>query len=164
MKSKKLLKALNDQIKLEFSSAYTYLSMAAFFESENLPGFAHWMTMQYQEETAHALKLFQYVNNRGGRVTLQAIEQPAAAFKSPLDVFEKILAHEQMVSESINKVYELAVKEQDYPTVVELQWFITEQVEEEKVAQDVLEQVRLIGNHGASLLMLDRQLGNRGRQ
>lgn len=164
MKSKKLLKALNDQIQLEFSSAYSYLSMAAYFESQNLSGFAHWMIMQYQEETAHAMKLFSYVHDRGGQVTLQAIAQPDARFKSPLDVFEKVLDHEREVSDSINALYELAGKENDYPTVVMLQWFITEQVEEEKTAQDVLEQVRVIGNHGVSLLMLDRHLGARGTQ
>ncbi|MDH4070296.1 MAG: ferritin [Ignavibacteria bacterium] len=164
MKSKKLLKALNDQIQFEFSSAYSYLAMAAYFESQNLPGFAHWMIMQYQEETAHAMKLFGYVHDRGGQVTLQAIDQPEARFKSPLDVFEKVLAHEQEVSKSINALYELAGRENDYPTVVTLQWFITEQVEEEKTAQEVLEQVRIIGNHGVSLLMLDRQLGTRGTQ
>jgi len=163
MKSKKLLKALNEQICLEFSSAYTYLAMAAYFEAQNLSGFAHWMTVQYQEETGHAMKLYKYVVNRGGRITLQAVDQPVAEYKSPLHAFESVLSHERKISEIINRLYELAVKEGDYPTVVELQWFITEQVEEEKTAQDVLEQVRLVGNHGVSLLMLDRQMASRGR-
>ncbi len=161
MLSKTLQEAINEQIKNELYSAYLYLSMSAYCEANNLPGSARWMRLQSQEETAHAMKLFDYVNDRGGRVVLQAIDQPTAEFGSPLDVFQQVLAHEQKVTSLINKLYELAVKENDYPTQIELQWFIAEQVEEEKSASDVVELMKAIGDHGPSLIMADRQLGSR---
>ena len=161
MLSKAIEEAINEQIKNELYSAYLYLSMSAYLEANNLPGFAHWMRLQNQEEVSHAMKFFDYMNDRGSRVVLQAIDQPPAEFESALDIFQKALDHEQKVTAMINRIYELAVKENDYPTQVELQWFITEQVEEEKSAGDIVEQLKMVGEHGPSLIMLDRQLGAR---
>ncbi|MFQ5651850.1 MAG: ferritin [bacterium] len=153
--------ALNEQITNELVSAFVYLSMAAYCESTNLPGFAHWMHLQYEEETGHALRLFNFVNNCGGRVRLRAQPQPPTDFNSPLHVFQEVLAHEKMVTKMIHDLYALAVKENDYPTQVEMQWFITEQVEEEKSASDVVEQLKLAGDNTTMLLMIDRELGSR---
>jgi ferritin len=161
MLSKTLEEAINDQIKNELYSAYLYLSMSAYLEANNMPGSARWMRLQSEEETSHAMKLFDYMNDRGNRVVLQAIDQPSSEFASVLDIFEKALEHEQKVTGMINRIYELAVKENDYPTQVELQWFITEQVEEEKSAGDIVEQLKMVGEHGPSLMMLDRALGAR---
>ena len=119
------------------------------------------MRLQYEEEVSHAMKLFDYIHDRGGRVVLQAIDQPAAEFGSLLDVFQKALEHEQKVTGMINRIYDLAVKENDYPTQIEMQWFITEQVEEEKSAGDIVDQLKMVGDHGPSLIMLDRHLGAR---
>jgi ferritin len=162
MISKKVQDAINAQIRMEFDSAHAYLAMSAYFESINLAGCARWMRVQHQEELSHAMKLFDYLNARGGKVVLGGIDQPTGTFKSVRDVFQKVYDHEQKVSASINRLYELAVKEGDHATGVELQWFIREQVEEEKTAAGILEQVKVIGDHGISLLMLDRQLGARG--
>jgi ferritin len=161
MLSATLEKAINDQIKNELYSAYLYLSMSAYLEANNLPGSARWMRLQYEEEVSHAMKLFDYVHDRGGRVVLQAIDQPAAEFGSLLDVFQKALEHEQKVTGMINSIYDLAVRENDYPTQIEMQWFITEQVEEEKNASDIVDQLKMVGDHGPSLIMLDRHLGAR---
>jgi ferritin len=161
MLSKVVEDAINEQIKNELYSAYLYLAMSAHFEAANLPGSAHWMRLQSQEEVEHAMKFFDYVNERGGRVVLQAIDQPPVEFKLPLDIFQQALEHEQKVTGMINNLYALAVKENDYPTQVMLQWFIEEQVEEEKSAGDVVEQLRMIGDHTQGLFMLDRQLGAR---
>ena len=161
MLSKSLEQAINDQIKNELFSGYLYLSMSAYLEANNMPGSARWMRLQSQEEVSHAMKLFDYMNDRGSQVVLQAIDQPESEFGSVLDIFEKAFAHEQKVTALINDIYELAVKENDYPTQIELQWFITEQVEEEKSASEIVEQLKVIGDHGPSLIMLDRQLGAR---
>lgn len=161
MISKTLQDAMNEQINAELFSAYLYLSMAAHFESQNLAGFAQWMRVQYQEETGHALKFYKYVFDRSGVVTLKTIAQPATKFKTPLDVFKQVLAHEQKVSSLINKLYESAVKEKDYAAQGFLQWFINEQVEEEKNATDILTMLEMIGESPVSLIMADRQLGAR---
>jgi len=161
MLSKQLQDAINEQINLELYSAYVYLSMAAHFEGENLGGFANWMRVQFQEETGHAMKFFKYVYDRGGKVILKAIAQPAAKFKAPLDVFHIVLDHEQKVTASINKLYELAVKEKDYASQTFLQWYINEQVEEEKNALDIINMLEMIGNTPISLMMADKQLGAR---
>jgi len=161
MINKKIEAAINEQIKNEFYSAYLYLSMAAYCESINFPGFAHWMHLQYEEENAHALRLFHFLNDRGGRVRLMAIDEPASEFESPLALFEQVLAHEQKVTGMIHDLYALAVKENDYPTQVEMQWFISEQVEEEKNAGDIVEQIKMAENNKTALLMLDRELGAR---
>jgi ferritin len=161
MLSQKLQDAMNEQIKNELYSAYIYLSMSAYFERTNLPGAASWMRLQSQEETSHAMKFFEHLNDRGSSVVLQAIDQPPSDFKSALDVFQQALEHERKVTDMINKLYDLAVKENDYPAQVMLQWFIMEQVEEEKSAQDVVHQLKMIGEHSPSLIMLDRQLASR---
>jgi ferritin len=153
--------AVNEQIKHELSSAYVYLSMSAHFEGENLPGFARWMRMQAQEELGHAMRLFDYVNQRGGQVILQAIEQPPHEFSSPLSIFEQALEHETKVTQLIEQLYETAVQHKDYATQVQMQWFITEQVEEEDSASLIVDQLKMAGNDRAALLMLDRQLGAR---
>ena len=161
MLSKRLQDVINEQINAEFASAYSYLAMGAHFETVHLPGFARWMRMQYEEELSHGLKLFDYLNDRGGSVTLQAIEQPAGKFKSPLEVFQRVQKHEAKVTGMVDRLYELAQKENDHATEVEMHWFIKEQVEEEKAVQGILEHLKLIGDHGVSMLMLDRQLGAR---
>ena len=162
MLSKVVQDALNQQIKDELYSSYLYLSMSAHCETINLPGSAHWMRLQSEEELSHAMKLFDYVNDRGGRVVLQGIDQPPAEFNAPLDIFQQVLEHEQKVTGLIHQLYALALKENDYPTQIELQWFIKEQVEEEKSAGEIVEQLKVIGDHSTALLMLDRQLGARG--
>jgi ferritin len=162
MLSKTIQDAINEQIKHEINSAYLYLSMSAYSESQNLPGCANWLRLQWQEELSHALKLFTYVGERGGRVTLQAIDRPPADYQSPLDIFQQVLVHEQKVTSLINQLYATAVRENDYATQIELQWFINEQVEEEKNVSEIVAQLKIIGESGPSLLMLDRQLGARG--
>jgi ferritin len=161
MLNKNVQDAINTQIKNEIYSAYLYLSMSGYFESINLPGFAKWMRIQWQEELEHALKFFDFVNDRAGRVVLGAIDQPKSDFESPLAVFQEALAHEQKVTAMINNLYALAVKENDYPAQVLLQWYINEQVEEEKNATNIVEQLKRIGNDGSALLILDRELGAR---
>ncbi len=153
--------AMNEQIKNELYSAYLYLSMAAYCESINLPGFAHWMRMQDEEERIHGMKFYDFIHERGGRVILHAIDQPTAEFESPLDVFEKTLEHEQHVTSLINNLYALAVEEKDYASQIFLQWFISEQVEEEDSASQIIETLKMIENSRQGLLMLDRELGGR---
>jgi ferritin len=154
--------ALNDQVQAEFYSAYLYLSMSAYCESVNLPGFAHWMRVQAQEEQGHAMKLYGFVHDRGGRVVLQPIGQPPIEFDSPLDVFQKVYEHEQKVTGLIHDLYGLAFEEKDYASHSFLQWFVDEQVEEEKTASEIVEALKLIGDKPHSLIMLDRALANRG--
>ncbi len=161
MLNEKIQAEMNDQIQREFESAYLYLSMAAYFDALNLPGFAQWMKMQFQEEQAHALKFYNFIYDRGGRVALQPLGQPPVEFPSPLDAFEKTLAHEQKVTGHINDLYALAVEEKDYPSQILLQWFIEEQVEEEKNAGDIVNMLKTVGDNGYALLMLDRELGQR---
>ncbi len=153
--------AINEQINFELSSAYLYLSMSAHFEAHNLPGFANWMRLQYKEETEHAMRFYKYIFDRAGVVTLKAIPQPQTKFKTPLDIFKQVLEHEQKVTAAIHKIYELAVKEKDYPTQEMLQWFIKEQVEEEKNASDIISLLEMIGNQPHGLIMVDRQLAER---
>jgi ferritin len=162
MLSKNLQDAMNEQIKNELYSAYLYLSMSAYCEAANLPGFAHWMRVQAQEEEAHAMKFYDFIYERGGRVVLQAIDQPPVEFPSPLAVFEQTLEHEQKVTAMIHDLYTLAVEEKDYASQAFLQWFVTEQVEEEASASQILETLKMIGDKGHALIMLDRQLGRRG--
>ena len=161
MLSKTIQDAINEQIGKEFYSAYIYLQMSSYLQSINLSGSAHWMRIQYQEEMRHGLKLYDYVHEREGRVTLAAIPQPRTDYKSPLDVFEQALSHEREVTALINKLYALTQKENDYPTTIHLQWFVTEQVEEEKNAGAIVEQLKMIGDNKMGLIMLDQQLGAR---
>jgi ferritin len=154
--------AMNEQIKNELYSAYQYLSMAAYCESANLPGFASWMRAQAREETEHAMKFYDFILDRNGRVVLRAIEEPVVEFGSPLEVFERALGHEQKVTTMINDLYGLAVRENDYASQAFLQWFVTEQVEEEKNTGDVVETLRMVGDGSEALFLLDRELGQRG--
>ena len=163
MLSKEIQDAINDQIHHEFHSAYLYLSMAAYLDAANFPGFAHWMRMQSSEEVNHAMKLFDYINDRNGRVTLKALEQPPGNFKSVRDTFEQAYEHEKKVTRMIHDLYALAARENDYATQVALQWFITEQVEEEDTAMTVVDRLKLAGEDGAALLFLDRELGSRSK-
>lgn len=160
--SSRLQEALNAQIGHELYSAHLYLSMAAYFESLTLPGFAHWMRVQHQEETGHALKLFDFVNDRRGRVVLGAIEAPPVDFQSPLDAMEKALEHERKVTSLIHNLYRQAVEESDYAAQNLLFWFAGEQVEEEKSVSDIVDQLKLIKGDGTGLLVLDARLGARG--
>ena len=161
MLSQKLQDAINEQIKNELYSAYLYLSMAAYSEDASLPGFANWMRLQAQEEVSHAMKLFDFVNERGGRVVLHAIDQPPAEFESARDIFARTLEHEQKVTASINALVNLAIGEKDHATNAFLQWFVTEQVEEEEHAGTILARFELAGDHVGALFMLDRELGAR---
>lgn len=161
MLSKTVQDALNDQIKHEFYSAYFYLSMSAWAESANLGGAAKWLALQAKEEQEHALKFYDYIHDRGGKVTLQAIPQPSNEFTSLLDVFEQVQEHEGKVTASINRLFELSLKENDYPTQVLLQWFITEQVEEEKNAAQVVDTLRMVGAQAQGLFQVDRMLAAR---
>lgn len=161
MLSKKVQDAFNNQIQAEMASAYLYLSMAAYCEGKNLKGFGHWLRAQYYEEVSHAVKMFDYVIERGGQVLLQAIEAPPAEFGSPTDVFAKVLDHEQHVTARINSLYELAVAEKDYASQIFLQWFISEQVEEEGSAGEIIERIKLAGDKGSALVWIDKELGKR---
>lgn len=161
MLSEKMQKALNDQINAEIWSAYLYLSMSAYFESENLPGFANWMKIQWQEELSHASKFFDYINERGGRVLLQPISAVDSVWKDPLEVIETTFKHEQHVSSLINELVNIAMDERDHATNNMLQWFIAEQVEEEASVEGLVQQLKLINGFGHGILMLDRELGQR---
>ena len=158
---KKLQKAFNDQIKNEFYSAYLYLSMAAYFEAHNLAGFAHWMKVQFKEEQAHGMKMFEFLNDRSVRVVLQAIPQPSFDFSSPLEIFEETLKHEKKVTGLINDLLTIAREIKDTAAEVFLQWFISEQVEEEKNATVIIDTLKAIKTEGPALIMLDRELAKR---
>ena len=158
MIKEKMQDAINEQIQAEFYSAYMYLSMSAYFEAKNLPGFAKWLQVQFHEEQAHALKFYEFLTDRGGRVQLSAIEQPPLEWEGNLEAFQAVLEHEQKVTGLINKLYEVALKQKDYAAQVMLHWFIDEQVEEEKNASDIVDQLKMVGETGPSLLMLDRHL------
>jgi ferritin len=153
MLSKTIFTALNDQITHELYASQLYLAMSAYFEAQSLPGFARWMRVQSEEEREHAMKFFDFIGDRGGAVELQAIDQPPGEFQSPLDVFEQALHHEQKVTSQIHAIYALAL--------AMLHWFISEQVEEEKNAGQIIEQLKMTGGQSGALLMLDRELAGR---
>jgi ferritin len=162
MLSKALHNGFNDQIQKELYSSYLYLAMAAHFESVNLPGFASWMKKQADEERSHGMRLWEHVYDRGGKVELKAIEQPPTAFGKPLEVFQQVLEHEQKVTASINALYALALKDNDVAAQIWLQWFVNEQVEEEKNASELVEQLKMSGDQGFAALFMDRHvLGKR---
>ena len=161
MYSKRVMELMNEQIKHELYSAYLYLSMSAYFEGESLPGFAHWMRVQAAEEQEHAMKFYDFIYERGGRVVLQAIDQPPAEFESLREVFKQTLEHEKKVTGLIEAIYAVAVEDKDYASQTFLNWFINEQVEEEKNATDLLETLRMVGDKGSALIMFDRELGRR---
>jgi ferritin len=158
---KKLVKAFNEQMKNEFYSSYLYLAMAAYFESINLEGFAHWMKVQAKEELAHGMKFFEFLNDRGERTVLEAIPKPPANFASAKAVFEETLKHEKKVTGLINKLYEASTKAKDNAAAIFLQWFISEQVEEEKSASSILEKLKIIKPGSGTLLVFDQALGKR---
>lgn len=161
MIKKEVLDALNYQINAESYSAYMYLSMSAYFENLGLSGFANWMKIQFQEETAHAIKFFNYVIERGGKVELKAIEQVPTEFNGVVDVYEKTLAHEIHVTDLINKLMDTAVKSSDHATQSFLNWFVDEQVEEEANVEKILSSLKLIDGQGNGIFMLDRELSQR---
>lgn len=162
MISEKMQNAINDQINKELYSSYLYLAMSSYFAGINLPGFAAWLRVQEEEEREHAMKFYDYLVDRGGRVALKTIASPHNEWKSSLEAFKEVQSHEATVTASINTLYELALNEKDYPTQVLLQWYITEQVEEEKNATEIVQQLELIDAHGTAVLMLDHRLGKRG--
>jgi len=153
--------AMNEQINKELFSAYLYLSMAAYFEDKNLTGFANWMRMQAGEEREHAMKFFDFIVETGGRVMLKGIDAPKTDWSSSLEVAQEVAAHEAKVTASIYALYELALQEKDYPAQVMLQWFIGEQVEEEKNAAEIVANLKLIEERGTAVQMLDKQLAKR---
>lgn len=161
MLSDSLQNELNLQINRELESAYIYFSMAADLELRSLDGFAHWMKTQAQEEVAHAMKIYQYLIDQGAKVTLLALPQPQTEFSSPLEVFEKALEHEKKIADSLNSLSDLAMKERDNTTYSFLEWFLTEQVEEISTASGIVDKVRMVGDNGHGLLMLDSELGKR---
>ena len=161
MLKEKVLKAINQQINYEYYSAFLYLSMSAWFQVKGLPGFANWMFVQYQEELTHGNKFFKYVHERGSQVILKPIAQVDTDFENIIDVFEKTLEHEQFVTDSINKIQDVAIAESDHATQSFLKWFIDEQVEEESNAKEILETLRLIDGQGNGIFMLDRELRQR---
>ena len=164
MLSKKMEKALNDQINAEIFSTYLYLAMAAWFHSRKLQGFARWMEMQAREEWEHSMKFFHYVDERGGRVILSAIEAPPSEWESPLEAFKAAYEHEKYITGRIHDLVALAREEKDYATENFLQWFVTEQVEEESSTARVVDQIEMVADSRQGLFLLDRELGARGAQ
>ena len=161
MLNPKVEEAINEQINAELYSAFLYLSMSAYFQRQNLPGFAKWTYVQYLEETTHALKFFNYVNERGGSVKLAAIKEPPTEWKNPVDVYDAIYKHEQLVTSLIYRIVDIAIQERDHASNNMLQWYVVEQVEEEANASLILEQLKRIGNAQESLYVLDKELGMR---
>ncbi|MGM0611885.1 MAG: ferritin [Bacteroidota bacterium] len=161
MLTKKMEKALNEQINKELWSAYLYLSMAAYFEDNNLPGFANWMRVQYHEEVTHGMKIFDYINDRGGRVLLKPIMEVPTEWADTRTVIEETLKHERVVTESINDLVNLAVQEKDHATNNMLQWFVGEQVEEEANADELLNKVEMTEGKPHALMMIDKELAGR---
>ncbi len=164
MISKTLQNAINNQIQAEMYSSYLYLSMSAYCEMNNYLGAAKWFKMQSEEEWAHAMKFYGFLMERGGKVMLKAIDEPQHDFKSLLDAFEETLTHEKKVTALINKLYEQSLKETDYPTQIFLQWFITEQVEEEANAVAIIERIKMVGEKASSILWVDKELSKRAKE
>jgi len=161
MVSKKMIEALNNHLNEEFYSSYLYLSMAAYFENKNLKGFANWFSIQSQEEYGHGIKFYTFINQVGGKVNLKAIKAPKTNWKSIMEVFAETLAHEKHITGLINKLVGQAMQEKDYATNNFLQWFITEQVEEEATVEEIINKLEMIGDAKSGLFMMDRELGAR---
>jgi len=157
MRNNRLETELNKQLNAELYSAYLYLSMSASLASKNLSGFSNWMKVQFEEEQFHALKLYNYIIDRGGKVTLTEIAAPKTEWNDIIDVFEDVLAHEKKVTGLINELVNIAMEEKDHATVNALQWFVTEQVEEEATVSDLLDQLKLVEGKGSGLFILDRE-------
>ncbi len=161
MLNEKMEAALNRHLNEELFSAYLYLSMSAYFDAQNLAGFANWMRIQGLEELSHAQRFYTYINERGGRVLLAALAAPETQWASPLAAFEAAYQHEVHISAGIHGLVDLAAELRDHPTANFLQWFVSEQVEEEASADEVVQRLRLIGNQGAGLFMMDREMASR---
>ena len=161
MISDKIQKALNEQVNAEFYSAYMYLAMSSYCNTIGLPGFSHWMRMQYEEENMHVMKMYDYIQSQGGQVNLLAIEKPEREYGNPVKIFETTLEHEQLVTKLIHRLMDLAVEEKDYATQAFLQWYVTEQVEEESNVNDILAPLRMVGEDKGGLMMIDQQLAGR---
>lgn len=161
MIKEKLLKMLNKQINEELFSSYLYLAMSAYFSSINYDGFAKWMKIQSQEEYEHAMKIYNYILQRNGKITLSKIETPKTSWSSPLNVFQETLKHEQHITDCINEIVNLAIQEKDHATNQFFQWFVSEQVEEEATAINILDKIKLIGDNKNGLFILDGELGQR---
>lgn len=161
MISERMQEALNEQVNKEFYSAYMYLAMSAYCNTIGLPGFANWMRMQYEEESLHVTKMYDYILDQGGVIHLKTIEEPEQTFGTPLEIFEQTLEHEQYVTGLIHKLMDLAVEERDYATQAFLQWYVTEQVEEEANVNDIVAPLRMVGDDKGGLMMIDQQLAVR---
>jgi len=161
MMDQKIQDAFNGQLNAELYSSYLYLSMAAYFQSQGLKGMAHWMQIQAQEENMHAMKFFDFINERGGRVSLTQIDAPKTEWSSPLNVFEDTYNHECKVTGLINELVDLALSEKDHAANTFLQWFVTEQVEEEATAQEIRDKLKLVSDNPVALFMIDQELGQR---
>lgn len=162
MLPKKVESAFNDQIRAELQAAYLYLAMAADCERQSLPGCASWLRSQWEEEIAHAMRFYDFIIDRDGTVELKALDSPNVSFGSPLAVFEKALENERQVTASINSLYELVQKERDFASQPLLDWFVTEQVEEEATVGQIVDDLRRVGDQGEGLFLLDKELGRRG--
>lgn len=161
MLKEKVLKALNKQLNVEFYSSYLYLSMAAYFESASLSGFASWMRVQSKEEYDHAMKVYDFIHNRDGVVELMKIDAPKTSWKTATEIFEETYAHEKVVTKSIYDLVDLGIAEKDHATTGFLQWFVNEQVEEESTAMKVLDRMKLLGDSKQGLFLMDREMGQR---
>lgn len=161
MISGKMEDALNGQVNAELYSAYLYLSMESWFKSKNMNGFATWMRVQTQEEMTHVMKIYDFIDERGGRIVLKAIEGPPTDWDSPLAVFEAVYEHEQKVTRLINGLVDLAIEEKDHATNSFLQWFVNEQVEEEASADQAIQQLKMVADAPGGIFLLDRELGQR---
>ena len=161
MLTKRMATALNGQVNVELQSAYQYLAMSAFFESTDLKGFAHWMRIQYQEERAHALKIYDFIHDRDGDVTLLPLAAPATKWDSPTATFEAALEYERQNSSKIDDLCDLAMAEKDHASLAFLQWFVSEQVEEEAMANDLLQRLKMVADSNAGLFMMDQELAGR---
>lgn len=161
MLSEKMTDALNVQLNKEMYSAYLYMSMSAYSTYIGLNGFANWFMVQYQEEMTHAMKFYDYINDHGDQVKLMEIPQPPNAFDSALDMFEKTLEHEKFVTKSINELVDLAVEEKDHATYTFLQWYVSEQIEEEANDNEIISKLKLMGEDGSGMYMLDKELSQR---
>jgi ferritin len=161
MISEKMETALNEQVNKEMFSAYLYMAMSIHAGDMGLKGFSNWFMVQYHEEMSHAMKIYDFIHSRGGRVVLKAIDAPAAEFDSVMDMFQKTLAHEEFITASINELMEIAIAEKDHATRIFLQWFVTEQVEEEENDHEIIDQLKLIGDNPQGLMMMDKELAGR---
>lgn len=161
MMNAKIQDAFNEQLNAELYSGYLYLSMAAYFDAENLAGMANWMRVQAQEELNHAMKFFDFLNGRDGRVVLRQIDAPKTQWQSPLNAFQDALAHEEKITASINHLVDLSLEDKDHASNTFLQWFVTEQIEEESSVKSIVDKLKMVGDNPVATYMVDGQLGQR---